>query len=365
MLKVIHVLGRFNRGGVEVWLKQLNFEAKDDESLQFKFITTHKGEGVFDSEIYRDGGEIVNIVKNDGLLFYFKLFKYFKQERPDVVHSHLLNFSAFVLFIAWLSGIKKRIAHSHSNKDEINSQSSIIRKVYLKTTQILFTLFCTEKIACSTAAGNSLYNSKFIKLENGVNLENFPFKDINECQILKSNFNISNDTLIIGHVGRFSYPKNHEFIVKVASEIVKLNLNRKIKFLLVGDGALKGKIIDLVNENGLQEIVIFIGPRDDVPNLMVNLFDLFLFPSLFEGMPLTLIEAQRANLFSLVSNKIPHDVIVAENLFNVLPINIGVKKWVDEIIAFDKKMVNEIDLTILNVFSIKTCYTRLKEIYNS
>lgn len=360
--KVIHILGRLDRGGAEVWLKQLNEEAQFSQ-YTFIFLTLKKGQGYFDNEVIDKGAKVFNLPLSNSITFYIKLYKFFRNEQPDVVHSHVLNFSGIILFIAYLAGVRKRISHSHSDKSEIDSNSNFIRKVYLNFSVYLLSKFSTKKIACSEKAGKSLFKKDYILLDNGIDFKKFPNFSLIEKNNLKEKFNIDESKIVIGHVGRFSVPKNHYFIVDIAKEIKKQNLNFVI--LLVGEGELFSKVKGLIYDFGLDNQIKMLGARDDIPNLMVNLFDIMIFPSLYEGMPLTLIESQKAELYTLISDTIPRDVIKIKELFNILPINNGVDNWIKELRCFDKeknKEINNIEEQLKD-FSIESSFNKLIKYY--
>lgn len=360
--KVIHILKRLDRGGVEMWLKELT-EVAYREDVHFIFLTMREGEGYYDSEVKKFGAEIVSIDFSNKISFFWNLFRFFKKQRDAVVHSHVLNFSGVILFIAYLAGMKKRIAHSHSDKSAINAKASVPRKIYLNLTKWLLRRFASVRIACSEKAGKGLFEKDFIVIDNGINLSKFPEKNITERKNLLTEFGIPEDCLVIGHVGRFSFPKNHEFIIDLGFELEKTGLNFVI--LLVGNGNLQEKIRNSVVDQNLDSRIHFLGARDDIPNLMVNLFDLMVFPSLWEGMPLTLIEAQQAKLFTIASDTIPKDVFVIKELFKILPIDKGARLWADGIEEYNISDTPEVvHGNRLDRFSIDSCFRKLNDVYS-
>jgi len=358
---VVQVLGRLDRGGAEMWLSQLN-EQTVSSNYHFIFLTLRSGKGYLDQQVLDNGAEIVNIPLSDGLLFYYRFYKFLKNRKVEILHSHVLNFSGIILFLGYLAGVKKRIAHSHSDKSEINSKANFFRRKYIEFTTWLLNKFSTSRIACSDKAGKSLFETDYVLLDNGINFKRFPLCNIDEKKKLKEELEIDNDTFIIGHVGRYSYPKNHKFIVEIAK---KLNLSdRKYTILLVGEGELFGEIKEKVEEEGLTDIIKMLGARDDIPNLMTNLFDLMIFPSFYEGMPLTLIESQKSNLGVIISDTIPRDVIKIKELFQILPIDKGAELWQVEI--ENHKVINRDnskDEEILKDFSIETSFKKLINYY--
>src|SRR5690606_190301 len=143
------------------------------------------------------------------------------------------------LLIAYLAGVKMRIAHSHSDKSMINAKASVVRKTYLSLTKWLLSKFACVKIACSEKAGKGLFGKDYIIIENVINLSKFPKRDIVERTELLTALHLPHDCLVIGHVGRFSFPKNHQFIIDLGRKLNQTEL--KFVILLVGSGDLQGK----------------------------------------------------------------------------------------------------------------------------
>lgn len=328
-IKVVHLVAKLDRGGVEVWLKDI-FENINKSEIETSFVSTKRGAGYFDEVLEASGANIFKLPLNNSISFLWKLYFFLRRNKFNVVHSHLLNFSGLVMFIAWLAKVPIRISHSHSDKSLANSGAGTIRKLYLNLTKRLMDGFSTHKIACSLLAGESLFGKDdFIIIENGINLDKFGPSDPNIRREYMENFGISENDVVIGHVGRFSVPKNHVFLVDIIQRFKEKCDNFRV--ILVGSGELKSEVQRKVEEVGLSNHFIFAGGRDDVPQLMINLFDVFLFPSLYEGMPISLIETQAAGLQSLISSSIPMDVVKIHELFRVLSLDESPEKWAEEI----------------------------------
>ncbi|GAA4514814.1 glycosyltransferase [Sphingobacterium thermophilum] len=328
-IEVVHIVAKLDRGGVEVWLKEL-FECHKKLGVRTSFIATKNSEGYFDKDLISKGAKIFRIDSSNNILFLVRLYFFFKKHKFQVVHSHLLNFSGLIMFVAWLANIPIRVSHSHSDKSLINFKANLIRKAYLKITQVLLKRFATKRLACSNLAGRSLYgNYSFKVIENGINVEKFNDKNVNLRAKYLKEFGIKEEDRVIGHVGRFSIPKNHDFIVDIIQRLTQRINNFKI--ILVGSGELEDNIKDKVFRLGLTKYFVFAGGRDDVPDLMTNLFDIFLFPSLYEGMPISLIETQVAGLPSIISSSIPRDVIKIESLFKIISLKESAETWAEAI----------------------------------
>lgn len=307
--KVLHVLGKLNAGGVESWLINL-LKKSNPNKVSHNFLVQKKGEGFYDREVYDFGGVIDNCYDDNIFLYGYKLYIFLKKNKPDVVHSHVHTFSGFILFIAFLAGIKVRISHSHSDTSIKEEKSSFSRKSYLYIMKFLIKRFSTFRLAVSEKAALSLYGKDWEKDQNTelmpCGIDTQKYLSIRKDDNLRKKFSIPENAFIIGHVGRFETPKNHSFLIDIFCKSHKKNSN--IHLVLVGDGSLKEEIINKVNSLELNNYVHFLGLRKDIPVIMKSLFDIFVFPSLWEGLPLTLIEAQLSGLQCIASNEITKNV---------------------------------------------------------
>lgn len=242
--------------------------------------------------------------KKNFLQYCIKLYKIMHNNKFDVVHVHGNSANMLVeLGIAKLNGIQCRIAHSHNSTCK-NTKLNRLLIPLLKNTY-------TKAVACSEIAGEWLFGkNNFIIINNAIDLNKFKFsKDIRYKY--REKLNVDENTKIIGHVGNINMQKNHEFLIK----IFKLynNENPNSLLLLIGDGPLRQKMIDLVRELELKEKVIFLGIKSDVNNWM-QAMDILIFPSLWEGFGMVLIEAQATGLPILASNVVPSVVKINDNV---------------------------------------------------
>lgn len=284
------------------------------------------------------------------------MYKLLRQGNYDVVHSHLdWYMNSYVCFLAKLAGIKKRIAHHHQAYSKWGLLCSIMC--------IPCKLFATHWLACGEAAaingwGNrSLKKGKVTILPNAIDPERFKFSESARQEIRKQ-YGIEDCDFVIGHVGRFYPQKNHEFLIKIFNEIHKQKPNTKL--LLLGNGPLQNKIRQLVESSGLSESVIFAGlQKNPVPFYCA--MDLFCFPSLWEGLPLTLVEAQYNGLPCIVSSSITKEAVIAEQV-SILPTN-SVDAWYKEIVSFKLSDVHTRQQIKSNRFDIKNCCQVLENLY--
>ncbi|QIC65935.1 glycosyltransferase family 1 protein [Acinetobacter schindleri] len=357
--KIIHVLGKLDVGGVESWLVSL---LKNSLSLKIShnFLVQKKGEGFYDKDVYELGGSIYNCYESNIILYGLKLYKFFKDNKPDVVHSHVHTFTGFILFIAFLAGVKVRVSHSHSDTTAKEKNSSFFRKTYLKIMKFFIKKFSTFKLAVSEKAAVSLYGEKWKEDKNcrlmPCGIETAKYLFISKDDSLREKFNIPEDAFVIGHVGRFEKPKNHNFLIDVFWKAHSKDPN--IHLVLVGDGSLKEEIINKVKTLNLENYVHFLGLRKDIPIIMKSIFDIFVFPSLWEGLPLTLIEAQLSGLKCIASNEITNSVDIG--LIDFLDISES-DLWVNRILLNSK---SDKVLKDFYEFSIESNINLLNSVYD-
>ncbi|MBN8235141.1 glycosyltransferase family 1 protein [Halobacillus kuroshimensis] len=332
--RILHIVGGMNRGGAETLI--MNIYRKIDRSkIQFDFAVSTKEECHFDDEIKALGGRIfyTDNPSISGLNSYKKsLKKILKLHGPFYgVHSHVHHFSGVVLHTAKRMGIPIRLAHSHNTQD--GRSSTLKRKVYRWYTRKLIFKYATHLPGCSKAACESLFGNdcwaddRVFVIPNAVDL--LPFKNINVDKIeLRRKHNLPLKGPLIGHIGRFSEQKNHKFLIEIFDEFLKDN--PKASLLLVGNGDLKKDIENLVLDKGIENNIHFLGVRDDVPEILSSL-DVLLFPSLYEGLPVVLVEGQAAGVPCVVSDTITKEVDINNGLMNFVNLKSGINSWVREV----------------------------------
>lgn len=359
--KVIHILGAMNIGGVESWLMAL-LRNTEPSQIRHEIIVHTKEKAFYDEEIHQLGSKIYYCEQtNNPLQYALSLYKLFKSIKPDVVHSHVHTFSGFILMIAWLAKIKIRISHSHSDTRSKDKASSILRQIYLVFMKILISIFSTTRIAVSPLAAECLYGTKWSNKKNcsvivcGIDHRKYNnrYKDLSMFKKL----GIPTDRYIIGHVGRFAEPKNHKFLIDVFYSFHKIN--NKAYLVLVGDGPLKEEIQRQVYSLGIQDFVKFTGLRNDVPKIMLSIFDILLFPSLWEGLPLTLVEAQLANKRVIASENITELCDIGLITFKKLIIS----EWVEELQKYETGRQENFDVIKAQKFYIDNNIKILDNIY--
>nr|WP_246879956.1 glycosyltransferase family 1 protein [Bacillus suaedae] len=304
-----------NRGGAETLLMNL-YRNMDRSKVQFDFLTCK--EGLFDEEIKGMGGIIHRIpyVTDKGHFGYIKALSQFfeKYSNYQIVHSHMDKMSGFVLQAAKKNQIPVRIAHSHNT----SSEGSLPARLYKWYAGKHITPNATHFLACSQMAADWLFGNKrdVIIVQNGIETEKFIFS-LQVRQQIRCELNLD-DKFVIGHVGRFNHQKNHLFLLDLFKEVLDRIPNAEL--VLVGDGDLKGEIESKIKALNIQDQVRLLGVRSDIERLLQG-FDLFVFPSLHEGLPVTLIEAQGAGLPCVISDVISSEVDMGEQLVHYCSLN--------------------------------------------
>lgn len=333
-VRVLHVLGRLRRGGVETWLMHV-LRNIDRHRFRFDFLVHSVTPGDYDDEVRSLGSRIFPCPDPRYLRRYARRFRAILSEHGpyDVVHSHVHHYSGFVLRLAHQAGVPRRIAHSHTAPRQAGR--SLARRLYLGLAKSAIRRHATAGLACSSEAACSLFgdawqaDGRWSTLPYGIDLS--PFDAACSRPAVREELGLPPDALVVGHVGTFSDVKNHKFFVQVAAEIRRRR--EDAWFLLVGDGPLRAKIETDIARAGLADRFVLAGSRADVPRLMRGGMDAFLFPSRYEGLGLVLVEAQAAGLPSVFSNRVPREAVVVEHLLRSLPLSEPASAWAESLLA--------------------------------
>lgn len=302
-IRVAQIIGKWLGGGVEAVVMNY-YRHIDRDKIQFDFICDSDSTNIPYDEIERLGGKVILIPPYQKIIKYHKeLKRILKEGNYKIVHSHINTLSVFSLFAAKSAGVPIRIAHSHSTTNKKEKKKNLIKLVLRPFTK----LFANQYMACTEHAGRWMFgNKEYDKgsvyiLNNAIDLDKFKYDEKTRKKIRKQ-LNIDDNTLVIGHVGRFVEQKNHRFLIDVFYEVHKHNNNSLL--LLVGQGPLMEEMKEKIKVLNLNNSVIFLGQRDNI-NELYQAMDLFLFPSLYEGLGMVLIEAQCSGLQCFTSNFVP------------------------------------------------------------
>ncbi|RSX55527.1 glycosyl transferase [Bifidobacterium dolichotidis] len=323
-IRVAQIMGRMMGGGVEATILN-HYKFIDHSKVQFDFIVQDDSEKVPEELIKSYGGRIFTIPSYKKLPAYEKAcLNIFRKTQPDIVHSNINALSIFPLYEAKKAGVKVRIAHSHSTANPREIAKTAIKEVL----RPLSKLYPTHLAACGELSAEWLFGKRVVDqnkvqyIHNAIDLQKYSFNRKKRIDLRKSIG--AGVSPIVGQIGRFSSQKNQEFSVEVFKELLKIIPNAKLVFLGIGDTmpAIKQKVTQL----GIQASVFFMGSRDDAAD-WYSVFDVLLFPSLYEGLPLTAIEAQAAGLPIVASDQITEEAFIDNELVTVMPLKCSAHEW--------------------------------------
>lgn len=321
VLRVLQIFGTLDRGGAETMI--MNLYRKIDRSiLQFDFVVHSNETGAYEEEIQHLGGRIYRVPQFKGYnyLEYVRAWRkiFCTRENDKVVHCHVRSTANIILKIAKNMGFIT-IAHSHntSNGKGVSASIKNIMQKYIAADYY----FACSKDSGRWLFGNKINNNNFFILKNAIDLERF---QRNEFQRLQKRTELEcTDKLVIGVVGRFTEQKNPYYVLDILEQILKLKEN--VLLIWIGEGPLYEDILSKAREKRIQKYILFTGTIDNVEEYM-QAMDVFLFPSKWEGLPLTLIEAQAAYLPCVISDVIDEEVICSDELVRC-SLRCGAVQW--------------------------------------
>lgn len=343
-IKVLEVISNPDRGGIETMLMNINRNI-DHSKFVLDVTSFVERKSDYDDEIEALGGKVIHLKPNreiGAIKYISQMRKLLKKEKYDVVHSHITINNSMVLLAAVLAGVKVRISHSHTTSSEkpdtfkFNTLVAIMKFV----NKLCANVYC----ACGTKAGEFLYGKKAVEkgkvvvINNAIELDKFEEYYGKKDEIREKN-KLNKKDLIIGHIGRFDGEvKNHKFIIEMAEKMKKDGI-KNFKFLLVGKGSREEEFKKIVKEKGLNDNVIFYGLSENIPELLQT-FDVMVLPSLYEGLPVVIVEAQAAGIKVLASENITKEVDLGLGLVKFLAIDKGPDVFIKEISKENNKNVS-------------------------
>ncbi len=361
MIRVLQMIGCLEMGGSQAVIMNL-LRNIDRSKVMFDFVVDHPGRDAYKEEACALGAKVYEMPTFTGVNIFDVKEKWnnFFKDHPEykILHSHVRSYASIYIPIAKKYGLKT-IIHSHST-----SNGKGIPSVVKRILQYPLRYEADYLMACSNEAGRWLYGARachrenYIFLPNAIDTEKYRFSqktadDYKDMLGVRGKF-------VLGHVGRFHEAKNHRFLLKVFAEIC--TKRQDVVLLLVGDGELRCEIESEMHALKIEDYVIMTGNRSDVPQLM-QAMDVFVFPSLWEGLPVTVVEAQAAGLPCLISDRITHDVDLSP-LVNRLSID-SCDEWVRAILSIDKRKMDVIPQIRGAGFDVKDTAKRLTDLYMS
>lgn len=309
-IRILHIVTYMGRGGLETMI--MNYYRHINRSkVQFDFLVHRDFEADYDREILDLGGKIYRIARLNPFSFkYHKELNDFFKNHPEykIVHVHQDCMSSIALKAAMKNNVPIRIAHSHNANQDKNIKY-LIKRFYMRS----IPRYATDLFACSEDAGNWMFGGKsFEILNNAIDSDLFKF-NTNIRDEIRNALNLNNK-FVVGHVGRFDLQKNHSFLIDIFYEIQKIRTDSILLLIGSGDGELTIK--EKVRKLNIEDKVIFMGVRNDVNKLM-QAMDVFIFPSLYEGLGVVAIEAQASGLPVLKSDKVPDECVLTSNVLTL------------------------------------------------
>lgn len=301
-LRVAQILNRMDSGGIEAVV--LNYYRHINRSkVQFDFYFAEGSRLPRRAELEALGAGLYPIPPYSHPIAYHRaLYSAFRQRGYKIVHAHLSTMSVFPLFAAWRARVPVRICHNHSTAHWGEGAKTLLKYILRPFNKV----FATDWFACGETAGRWMYGDKAFDagrvtvLPNAIDTAKFAY-DPAARKRLREELGIPQDAFVVGHVGRFMYQKNHQFLLKVFAELLKTRPNARL--LLVGEGELEQQVRQQAQALGIQSKVVFTGARQDVDKLY-SAMDVFCLPSRYEGMPVVAWEAQANGLPCVLSKNI-------------------------------------------------------------
>ena len=355
-IRILQIVSSLNAGS-GVLSVVLNWHRHiDTTQIQFDYLYYIEVPVTRREEIERLGGRCYELPnpKRCPLKFLRESYRFFKQHRYRTIHSHITQLNFFFYPLAKLFGTKNIIQHAHGSRWGNRRLNKWRNYLMLHAVWPLI----THKLACGQLAGKCWYGKDFTVVNNGIDLDKFCYNPDVRAQKRKE-LGVENN-FVIGHVGRFSAEKNHAFLIEVFAEIAQKDPTAKL--LLVGGGELEAQVKRLVLRSGLSARVQFLGARSDVVELY-SVFDVFVFPSLNEGMPVAVIEAQASGVPCVLSDAITQEALLLPNTY-MLPLSNSKKNWADKILSLkNKPHILGKDYIDKEKFDIRKIATEMKAFY--
>lgn len=325
MQKVLHIGLSYERGGIESFV--MNYYRSIDRSIiQFDFVNPYDKPLAYEKEILSLGGIVYKLpdFHKNPILFRKELRNIIKAYK--IVHVHMLSAANLIpLQVAVECNVKRIIAHSHNTLAE-----GIIRRFLHQIHYKRIKKYANTLLACSEKAGEWMFGKEvsFEVIKNAINIDRYTYNQ--QCrEVCRKEFNIDDDSLLYGNIGRLNVQKNQSFLIDVFAEILKKQPNSYL--CIIGDGELRQDLMNRINKLKISDRVLMTGSRTDVYRLY-NALDVIIMPSIFEGLPITLVEAQANGLKCYVSkNRVPDESKILDSM-EFLELSLGAKKWAERIV---------------------------------
>ena len=341
--RVLHVVGRMDRGGIERWLVEV-FRRSDRGRFAHEVVVREDGQHAFFPELAALNIPIHYCPGHPDPVAFARSFVGLLRRRPafDVVHSHLDLFTGFIIFLARFAGVPVRIAHIHNDYSLTDRTSGWRHRAYVAIMRWLVARFATQGLAVSAAAANYFFGARWQQkrhrqiLAPGVDLA--PLRRRTQDNLRREELGIPAAAWVIGTTGRLVPQKNQALLIEAMTSVRK-QIPQAV-LVIAGAGPLAPSLQARAAELGLTSAIRLLGSREDVPQLLTGVFDAFVFPSLFEGLGLSIVEAQAAGLPCVISTAVPDLAVIAGSSSQRISPDASPVAWAAAIVAMHEKTVD-------------------------
>lgn len=333
-IKVLQIMGCLGSGGVEAVIMNY-YRHIDKNKIQFDFVVHRGAVKSFVAEAKSMGAKVYEVTPYTENIFKFtyEIYRIIKNERYQIVHSNMNSLSFFPLFAAYIAGAKVRILHNHTTDNKAEGVRTLVKRLLRPFAK----MFANQYWACSNLAAEWMYGKKAIEnnkvriINNAIDLRKFTFNEKKRTNLRKK-LGLEY-CFVVGHVGRFVQQKNHCFLIDVFNELVQRKPDARL--LLIGDGLLREQVEQQVKTLGITDKVILLGVRDDVADLY-NVMDVFVLPSLYEGLPVVGVEVQANGLPFLCSENVTKEILISPYV-KLYALDNSAKDWANEVIKLKRE----------------------------
>ena len=360
-IKVAIVMGKFTSGGIKSVITNY-YSNVDRNKISFDLLIDNNSPIDDYSEIEAIGGRVCKIsTLSNPFKYISQIYKLSKENKYDIIHGYVNALNVFSMFAGKMAGVPVRIAENLSSAHP-GEKKTIVKNILKPFSKI----FPTDLAACSKSCGEWLYGKKDIEsgkvriFNNAISLKKYTYdKELRDN--VRNSLGLSDENFVLGHIGRYQYQKNHNFLIDIFDEVYKRDKNSRL--LLVGYGDLKEELFNNIHSLGLKDAVIDMGATENIAGLY-NAMDVFVLPSFYEGLPVVGIEAQATGLPCVFSTEVTKETgVIPDTKFVELSEN--KEKWADEILKIrdNYKRVNTEKYIIDAGFDIETEGRKLQDYY--
>lgn len=360
--KVLIVAAKLRIGGAEKVARDIGFYA-DPSKYEFHYVVFGDEVGAYESQLVEKGCQVFHLAEpaESYPKFLGDLTALMKAHHYDVIHAHNMFNCGWTMFTAWLCGIPVRISHSHS---ALNDGKRLVKTVYEKVMRFLILTCSTDLVGCGVKAGRRLFGEKAWAKRgqlvlNGIDVAGFAY-DARKRSAIREKLGLG-ERFVMGHAGHLAEVKNQAFLLDLMPEVLKRRPDAML--LLLGEGADRPMLEEKIRNMGLEDHVIMTGNVSNVADYL-SAMDVFVFPSLFEGTPLSILEVQANGLPCVISDGVPGDVFLTD-LIHPLSLKDAKEAWVDAILAQERKETERYNRQLRGSdYAVETAMEKIYRIYD-